>query len=86
VAYIIKTTGERVLLEDISLESLQEAVGGFIQIVPLPKQKKVIVVNEEGKLEGLEPNLIATGMWTYDHGNTDIIVGDAVIADPDEIE
>ena len=38
-----------------SLEGLQAAVGGFIEIVPLCDDCHILC-NEEGKIIGLEPN------------------------------
>lgn len=39
-----------------TLKALQEAVGGNIEVLPL-KHGIVLICNEEGKLEGLTPNL-----------------------------
>ena len=58
---------------DGSLESMQDVVGGYIEIVPWVKGL-VLVVNEEGKLLGLDYN--------FTFGN-DIIVGTAFFARED---
>lgn len=42
------------------LKELQEIVGGYLEVVPL-LPGAVIVCNEEGKLKGLEPNLLVGG-------------------------
>lgn len=48
------------------LEDMQSLVGGYIETVQLT-ENVVMVVNEEGKLHGLEPNFL---LWN------DYIVGD----------
>lgn len=54
------------------LEPFREIVGGYIQVVPVPGVPgAVLVCNEEGKLNGLEPNLFM---------NQDIIVGTVIAA------
>ena len=50
----ITTTGEIYELEDISLESLQEGVGGWVQALAL--DGLTMWCNEEGKLIGLTHN------------------------------
>lgn len=53
-----------------TLEKLQELVDGYIEIVPANNDKSILmIVNEEGKLRGLEPNI-----WI---GNT-CIVGNVI--------
>jgi len=42
-----------------SLEELQAMVGGYIECVYLP-ERRIMVVNEEGLLKGLAPNLRAS--------------------------
>ncbi len=82
MAKIIKVDGTTTNLKDTSLKSLQGAVGGYIEIVNAPNGK-LIVLDEEGKLKGKAVNLVATRLY----GNpNDVIVGDVVICDKDEIE
>jgi hypothetical protein len=66
--------------EDFKLAELQKMVEGNIEIVPLDKSE-IIVVNEEGKLEGLPANGAATRRWREAHGPTDVIVGNALVCD-----
>lgn len=49
-------TARRIYWDDLpnTLEALQQAVGGYIEVVPLTEQLCVIC-NEEGKLLGLPP-------------------------------
>ena len=74
---------ERVQVE-YSLDRMQSLVGGYIEHVALPGA--VIVVNEEGKLQGLPLNARATSVWWLAqmsrHGahTQDALAGDAVIA------
>src|ERR1035437_8921646 len=67
------------------LEEMQAYVGGLIEIVPLDGEgleDKLLVVNEEGKLENLPLNLFATTEWVKYYGQTDYVSGDAIICHP----
>ena len=62
MATVIQTNG---MVQDIgrepTLEKLQEAVGGYIESLPIPgSDMGVILVNEEGLLRGLGINEIAS--------------------------
>lgn len=83
MAQIIKTTGEIIETEpsngtDFSLTELQAVVGGFIEVVHLP-DGRLMVVNEEGKLNGLPINPKASELYP------DIIVGDVLVCEHYEI-
>lgn len=53
-----------------TLEDMQKLVDGYIEVIPTDIYDKVfMIVNEEGKLYGLEPNI---------HYYRDIIVGNVV--------
>lgn len=71
-------------IEPIELNEMtdyQDAVGGFFESIPLGDDHS-LVINEEGKLEGLAPNRLATLLaFTFRSGiaSDDIIVGNAVI-------
>lgn len=70
----------------MTLQQLQEAVGGFIEIVHL-KDGHLMVINEEGKLDQLPPNKEATMMWAERWPFLpDIIVGPVVVCSSKEIE
>lgn len=72
---------EQMALSGDSLEQLQAAVGGYIQMVPVGPYS--MYVNEEGKMIGLPVNVIATALWEHVYGaGTDIIVGNAVFCGP----
>ena len=67
---IIKHPGQPAVSQEVenSLKALQKLVGGYIETVSLPRGI-CMIVNEEGKLQGLQPN------FRLDH---DLIVGTAV--------
>lgn len=81
---VIRTTGA-VELHEVSEEAesdfLTEAVGGWFQCVPLERNLRGFYLwcNEEGKLEDLPINPVATGLWIISYGPTDTICGDVVI-------
>jgi Domain of unknown function (DUF3846) len=41
---------------DFQLDELRKVVGGHIEIIPCKKEDLIMVLNEEGKLEGLPRN------------------------------
>jgi hypothetical protein len=59
-----------------SLETLQGLVGGFIELVRLNGHNCDAFINEEGKLDGLPPNHVASYLYK---GWPDYIVGPMVI-------
>lgn len=70
-----------------SYEELTAIVGGMVEIVPLPSGK-LLVCNEEGKLNGLPKNDRATLEWQteypidkYPNNNDELVVGDVLITD-----
>lgn len=86
MARIIKIDGsEEKVTKKLTLEYMQEIVGGWIQVVSFPNGDQ-LVCNEEGKLKGLPVNKKATELWKSHYGNTDIIVGNVIIAKFDEID
>jgi hypothetical protein len=66
-----------------SLQELQGFVQGYIEIVGVGN--KYLILNEEGKLNGLDMNRKATEIFIKYYGSTDVIVGDVLLADEDEI-
>jgi hypothetical protein len=61
-----------------SVAELQALVGGNPEVVSTVDQK-FMVINDEGKLLGLELNIPATRI--YLHGRKDVIMGNAVVVD-----
>lgn len=68
-----------------TLRELQEIVGGLIEMVYL-KNKRVMVVNEEGKILGLDLNVEATEIVSTEIGMFDIIVGTALVCETSQIK
>jgi hypothetical protein len=78
---VVKKVGEKPVACDVelTLREMQKAVGGYIEFYPLDKGV-YIVVNEEGKLEGLLPNLEYETPMVYE-----IFVGDVLfVGSPDD--
>lgn len=61
---------------DDSLASLQDAVGGWIQAIYPFDDPVAIICNEEGKLDGLEPN---RAIRDEENRVFDVIAGDMLI-------
>lgn len=85
MARIITTKGKVIEVTpkngtDFSLEELQYIVGGIIEIVSTGAG--LMVLNEYGKLLGLDINQRATEIY----GRRDIIVGDVLVCSSDEIK
>lgn len=78
-----------------SLDALQEAVGGYIEVVPLFNSYEggpcVAFCNEEGKLDRLDYNPYATAAWRRALGfdpraRGDYLVGSiAIVCGPEEL-
>jgi hypothetical protein len=72
MATVIRTTGERREVDPADLETLQKAVGGYIEEVHVP-DGRVMFVNEDGRSLNLPENLHASILAGQR------IVGDAVL-------
>lgn len=73
---------------DFQLEELQAIVGGLIELIYLPNNQ-LMVINEEGKINGLPYNEKATNLCSVvfrEAGCFDFIVGDVLICDENEIK
>ena len=73
---VIKEPGKEPFIKRIEddLTTYQEILGGMMEMVPFEKGQ-VLLCNDEGKLKGLEPNLILP--------SGEIIVGTAIIVGTD---
>ena len=82
MALKIWTDGSTTPLPDADLATLQAAVGGYIEMVFAGPGlvDQVLVVNEEGLLQGLDLNPTASTLAGQP------IVGDAVLCDNNELE
>jgi hypothetical protein len=59
----IDVDGTETVLTDISLKTLQTAVGGYIEVVRLhtvTKDRALMIANEEGVLDNLSLNILAS--------------------------
>ena len=61
----------------VTLKEMQDCVKGYIEFIYLPNNM-IMVVNEEGKIDGLEINTPAT-TFLQSNDLPHIIVGDALI-------
>ena len=60
--------------DEPTLESAQEFVGGYVEGITFPNGD-YLIVNEEGKLMGLEVNEPATKLWRDTFANDNFITG-----------
>lgn len=89
MARLYKTNGEVIEVSpknnrDFTLEELQSFVEGDIEIINLTTDK-ILIVNEEGKINKLPFNELATELWKKYYGRTDYIVGNALLCNSDEV-
>ena len=86
MAEIIRVDGTREKVnKELTLEFMQDVVGGWIEIVTF-ENGNMLVCNEEGKIYGLPENILGTKIWEMYNGPTDRIMGDIIMADPGEIK
>lgn len=77
----VKTDGTLELVKpknnakEFSLEELQHFVGGYIEIAPYcPYKNYLVIVNEEGLIKGLEPNITAYNLGLEEYVGNVIII------------
>ena len=70
---------------DFSLEELKGFVKGWVEPVWIGEDR-IMVVNEEGKLEGLDFNVNATAIFRKYYGDDDFIAGNALVCKITEIK
>lgn len=97
MATLIKTNGVTMEVKPwngkrFTLEELQDFVEGRIDIQTTPSGKN-ICLNDEGKLENLPKNELATALWIeeypiekYPHNNDQLIVGNVLVWEAGEME
>lgn len=85
MAIIIRTDGTEENLFGLTLDNMQKAVGGNIEIIPT-NDGRLMVLNEEGKLLELPLNRKATLLTRGVVAPSDLIVGDVIVANNDEID
>lgn len=88
---VIKANGEIVRTELTSppgLEMLKKAVGGWIECIPYFEKFEgkpcVAFCNEEGKLNDLPFNEVASALWFEAGITNDVLVGDVAIVTGDK--
>jgi len=75
----ITTEGELVELDDLSHNSISEAVGGWVQAIQL-HERLTLWLNEEAKQNRLPHNLKGQTIWeTFFEVDSDYIVGNVVL-------
>jgi hypothetical protein len=62
----------------VEYETLYEAVNGLVELVTINEDIDMWL-NEDGKVNGLEPNVLATLLFNKVFPNKDIIMGDIII-------
>jgi hypothetical protein len=79
----IKSSGKVIEMEFskkmITLKELQDCVDGYIEFIWL-REGKILVVNEDGKINGMETNSFASAL-IQNEGINDYIVGNALLID-----
>lgn len=91
MATIYKTNGECSTATPkngiaFSLKELQSIVGGYIELIDL-YNGDLMVINEEGKLIGLDINAKATLIFSKSFPMAfDVIVGDALVCNKSQIK
>lgn len=72
---------------DYTYEELTNFVGGYIEIIRLSAHQ-IMVINEEGKLQGLDTNLLATEAAHLVNAiaNNDFIVGNCLLCDTKHVK
>lgn len=84
MAKLIKTNGEEIKIfpkngTDFSLKELQNYVDGYIEIVNLRSENNIMIVNEEGAINGMLVNLKASMIYSKAFNVNQCIYGDVVI-------
>lgn len=81
---LIKTNGEEIEISpengtDFSLEELQNYVDGYIEIVNLRSENNIMIVNEEGAINGMPVNPKASMIYSKEFNVNQCIYGDVVV-------
>lgn len=71
---------------DFSLEELQHCAGGYIEIAEV-NESTIMVINEEGKINGLPVNAMATGILRRNpmYAN-EVVVGDVLVCAKEQVK
>lgn len=90
MAKLIKTNGEASIVHpengiDFTLEELQKYVGGLIDMIYFDRVNQIMIINDEGKIDGLECNVSATDYYQLYFSTNDYIAGDVLLCSESEI-
>lgn len=97
MAAIIHTSGTHTYIEpkngtNFTLAELQKIVGGYIEVIDMTDAHgTILVINEEGKLNGLPYNPLATEVYREYYRShhklvtQDYIVGDALLCHTSQV-
>lgn len=89
MAMIIKPNGETKNVtpnqDQFTHQELNKLVGGYIEVIRL-NDEWFMVINEEGKLQNLPYNTMATMLYQSYVSPYDCIVGNAVLVSSNEID
>ena len=86
MAKIIRVDGtEEIINPPFSLKYLQSIVGGYIEIIHVDENTRMII-NEEGKFKNLQVNTNATELVVRNLFEDDYIVGDVIVIDVSEMD
>jgi hypothetical protein len=72
--------------EKFTLKELQEGVGGYIEMYLTKDGKRLIILNEEGKIDGLPLNIVATSFFNTATTLEDVLVGNVLIVDANLVD
>lgn len=93
MATIYKENGKQIEVtpkngKTFSLKELQEIVGGYIEItyISTDEGERLMVLNEEGKLIGLHTNYEATELYNKNRESFDVIAGDVLVCETNQID
>lgn len=73
-------------------EELKAFIGPYVEMIKLPKTKKYLIADENGKIKNLEINEVASAIWRANFPieqyarNDGIILGNVIICDFDMIK
>lgn len=97
-ALVLEADGRKLEIEpnngtDFTLAEMQHICGGTIDIQRLPKSNKIMVLNDNGKLDGLPKNEAATELWKmnypiaeYPENNDELVVGNVIVCDREMVK
>lgn len=91
MAKLIKTNGEEIEISpenrtDFSLKELYNYVDGYIEVVNLRSENNIMIVNEEGAINGMPVNHKASMIYSKEFNTNQRIYGDVVICKYDMVK